>query len=75
MNWLEFECPACAKVKAAAPGHTYKICSRCATPHCSADHEYCGVENCHGILHEAVNLGGTSRFPARTTRVRYDPKY
>jgi hypothetical protein len=74
MNWLEFTCPGCHKKKVAAPGDTYLICSRCASPHCHSEDGMCHAPGCNGRLHEAINAGGgRSRFPLQAPPVHYDP--
>lgn len=54
-NWLDIHCPGCKQTKVVAPGGSYKICEKCATPHCVFESGTCKVPGCNGWLKEISN--------------------
>jgi len=48
MAWLDIRCPKCKQSASVPPGSTYKVCERCATPHCVMESGTCGVDACGG---------------------------
>ncbi len=55
MGHMEINCPGCKQRKSLSPGTSYKVCDRCATPHCIFEGGNCRVSGCHGWLKEVRN--------------------
>lgn len=55
MPYLDVRCPKCKQTVPVPPGRDYKVCDRCATPHCIMETGQCGVEGCNGWVEEKKN--------------------
>jgi len=55
MGWLDIQCPGCRQKRSVSPGTKYKVCEKCATPHCIMESGSCKVKGCNGWLIEREN--------------------
>lgn len=55
MGYLDINCPGCNQKKSVSPGSKFKVCERCATPHCTYEVGPCKVKGCTGWLKEREN--------------------